>query len=258
MQFNVAIRTVLVDAGHGTAEYGVGGGIVWDSTAAEEYEECRIKARLLTQPRPVFSLLESLLWTPAEGFFLLEAHLQRLAESGEYFGFPFDPQQAHSALEQAVAGLPHKPHKLRLLLDDRGRLECQAQPLAAVPLPDPARLRLARHPVSPADVFLYHKTTHRRTYSQARQGLLPGEEALLWNERGEVTESENANLVVRLEDRLLTPPVDCGLLPGTFRQRLIEAGEVQEAVLRLEDLPRCQEIWLVNSVRKWRRATLVQ
>jgi para-aminobenzoate synthetase/4-amino-4-deoxychorismate lyase len=46
-QFNVAIRTAVVDTQKGVAEYGVGGGIVWDSNADEEYEEWRTKARVL-------------------------------------------------------------------------------------------------------------------------------------------------------------------------------------------------------------------
>jgi para-aminobenzoate synthetase/4-amino-4-deoxychorismate lyase len=258
MQFNVAIRTVLVNGEGGLAEYGVGGGIVWDSTAAGEYEECRIKARVLTQPRPVFSLLESLLWEPAQGYFLLEQHLQRLADSSEYFAFPFARDPILAALERLAAGLPDEPHKVRLLLDRKGRIECQVQALAAIALPETARLRPALHPVSSQDVFLAHKTTHRQAYTQARLGLPAGVEPLLWNELGEFTEAESANLVGRLEGRLVTPPVACGLLPGTFRQWLLDHGQVQEAVLHLEDLPRCEELWLVNSVRRWRKAILVQ
>ncbi len=50
-QFNVAIRTAWVPRGEGTAVYGVGGGIVWDSKPEEEYAEARLKARLLN-PAP--------------------------------------------------------------------------------------------------------------------------------------------------------------------------------------------------------------
>src|SRR5690349_20482247 len=63
-QFNVAIRTVLVDRQEQQAEYGVGSGVVWDSTAGDEYSEALLKARILTEPGPAFSLLETLRWTP--------------------------------------------------------------------------------------------------------------------------------------------------------------------------------------------------
>ncbi|MBE1284246.1 MAG: aminodeoxychorismate synthase component I [Rhodobacteraceae bacterium] len=42
-EFNVAIRTLMVEDGH--AVLNVGGGVVWDSTAASEYEEALWKAR---------------------------------------------------------------------------------------------------------------------------------------------------------------------------------------------------------------------
>lgn len=68
-QFNVAIRTVLIDKAQQVAEYGTGGGIVWDSVATTEFEECCTKAKILTQRQPKFELLESLLWTPENGYF---------------------------------------------------------------------------------------------------------------------------------------------------------------------------------------------
>ena len=46
-QFNVAIRTALVDRATGQARYHVGSGIVWDSNAAAEWQECLLKARIL-------------------------------------------------------------------------------------------------------------------------------------------------------------------------------------------------------------------
>ncbi|MBN1558285.1 MAG: aminodeoxychorismate synthase component I [Lentisphaerae bacterium] len=46
-EFSVAIRTACVDRAAGRAEYGVGGGIVWDSRADAEYAECADKARVL-------------------------------------------------------------------------------------------------------------------------------------------------------------------------------------------------------------------
>jgi len=73
----------------------------------------------------------------------------------------------------------------------------------------------------------------------------------LWNERGELTETSSANLVVELGSRRLTPPVDCGVLPGTFRAELLARGEIEEAVLPLAELPRATRVWLVNSVRRW-------
>ncbi len=46
-RFNVAIRTLVLDAGSGVAELGLGSGIVADSSAADEWTECLDKARFL-------------------------------------------------------------------------------------------------------------------------------------------------------------------------------------------------------------------
>lgn len=51
MRFSVAIRTISLFA-NGEAVYNVGGGVVFDSTAEEEYEECLLKARFATGTRP--------------------------------------------------------------------------------------------------------------------------------------------------------------------------------------------------------------
>ncbi len=51
MRFNVAIRTITLFA-DGRAVYNVGGGVVFDSTAQEEYAECLLKARYATGQAP--------------------------------------------------------------------------------------------------------------------------------------------------------------------------------------------------------------
>ncbi len=104
-QFNVAIRTLLVNRPTGCAEYGVGSGITWDSDPEAEWQECRTKARILAPPVPAFSLLETMRWTPEEGYYLLERHLERLQDSALYFGFRFDLTALRLELERLAAGL---------------------------------------------------------------------------------------------------------------------------------------------------------
>jgi para-aminobenzoate synthetase/4-amino-4-deoxychorismate lyase len=71
-----------------------------------------------------------------------------------------------------------------------------------------------------------------------------------------LTEVTIGNLVVELNGKLFTPPVSCGLLPGTFRAHLVETGQVTERVIRVEELKKCTKIFLVNSVRKWQHAEI--
>jgi para-aminobenzoate synthetase / 4-amino-4-deoxychorismate lyase len=81
---------------------------------------------------------------------------------------------------------------------------------------------------------------------------------LLRNERGEVTESCIANLIFEQDGKMYTPPVTCGLLPGTYRAWMLETGQVQEKVLPLAALNRCQRFYLINSVRGMWQVTMTQ
>jgi para-aminobenzoate synthetase/4-amino-4-deoxychorismate lyase len=250
--FNVAIRTALIDQANGTLEYGVGGGIVWDSDPESEYEETRIKARVLTQPRPHFRLLETLLWEPETGFYLLDGHLRRLGKSAVYFDIPLDAVAIQEALERLHRSLEQSPHRVRLLLSRTGELELQSDPLPRH-LEKNLVVGIAKNPVDSQDVFLFHKTTHRTVYEQARADFPGCDDVILWNERGEVTESCRANVIIRKDGKLITPGVDCGLLAGVFREQLLQSGEIQEGIVKLGNLQNAEEIFLINSVRKWQK-----
>ncbi len=250
-QFNVAIRTVLIDKATGQAEYGVGGGIVWDSVDKMEFEECQTKARIITRRVPDFNLLETILWTPEEGYFLLPFHLVRLLDSAAYFSFSADRHAIRDNLNSLARTLPKTAYKIRLLLAKDGGITLQAEALGDGAI-DPLHVCLAPTPIDSANPFLYHKTTNRQVYEQAL-ALCPGyTDVILRNEKGEVTESSIANIVVELDSELYTPPIPCGLLPGTYRAYLLEQGKVKERVIRKEDLARSPHIYLVNSVRKER------
>jgi para-aminobenzoate synthetase/4-amino-4-deoxychorismate lyase len=254
-QFNVAIRTAVLSRDRGTVEYGVGGGIVWDSSSQAEYEECQLKARIVTDASPAFSLLETLLWEPAGGYFLVEEHLHRLGESADYFGMRANIALVRQRLEELANGLPRQPQRVRLLVDREGRVHCEAAALTESK--KPVRLALAAEPVDPSDPFLYNKTTHRTIYDRARASRADCDDVVLWNTRSEVTETSIANIVVELNGNRFTPPAESGLLPGVFRNWLLSQGEIMERRMDLADLRRASRIWVINSVRKWRDATLV-
>ena len=235
----------------------MGGGVVWDSTPEGEYDECLLKAKILTTRQAEFSLLESLLWTPEDGYFFLSEHLRRLRESAEYFAFPACEETAAEELAAQAARLPAGPHKVRLLVARDGTISCQSAPIGDGGLSHPVRLELAAEPIDATDVFLYHKTTHREVYAAVQAGCREGDDVLLYNQLGEVTETTRGNVVIRCGNDLWTPPVSCGLLGGTYRARLLAEGKIDERVVPLEVLPECDELFFINSVRLWRTATIV-
>ncbi|WP_345321223.1 chorismate-binding protein [Candidatus Villigracilis proximus] len=198
-QFNVAIRTALIDRETQSLEYGVGGGIVWDSTSADEYSEALLKARVLTEPPLEFSLIETLLWTPADGYFLREKHLERIRDPAEYFGFVFSQDIFESYLNKLATGF-QSARRVRILLDRDGTLSAEDKPHQENK-PN-FTVRLADAPVDSRDRFLFHKTTRREIYEIMRAPHPLADDVLLYNERSELTEFTIGNLVVELNGEL--------------------------------------------------------
>jgi para-aminobenzoate synthetase/4-amino-4-deoxychorismate lyase len=246
-EFNIAIRTAWVDRRTGLATYGVGGGIVWDSNETAEWEEAHDKARVLHRATRPFRLLETLGWDPGAGPILLDRHLHRLGESAAHFGFDCDIEEVRRRLGAVRADTARR---IRVLLAPDGALEVQVLD-PPVPGNDPWLLALDSFPVASDDEFLRHKTTRRDRYDEARARFPDADDVVLWNERGEVTETTIANLVVETDGEALTPAASSGLLPGTLRAELLANRRIREAVLTLDDLHRADKIWAINSLRGW-------
>jgi branched-subunit amino acid aminotransferase/4-amino-4-deoxychorismate lyase len=138
-----------------------------------------------------------------------------------------------------------------------GALSITATALSAIPRPPMQRVAVAQNPIDSGDVFLYHKTSRRTIYDRAHAEQSDCEDVILWNERGEITESCSANVVVDLNGELITPPIACGLLGGTFRSELLAQGKIVERVIPIAMLRRAARLWLINSVRKWMMAELI-
>ncbi|WP_448508926.1 chorismate-binding protein [Immundisolibacter sp.] len=254
--FNVAIRTLLVDRHTGQARFGTGSGIVWDSVPQAEARECRLKARALRRPPTPFGLIETLRWTPAEGYFLLEEHLRRLRDSAVWAGIRLPVGAAQAALQTAAARFPRTPQRVRLELTADGGLHVKATPLG---WPGWRRwtLALAAEPVDATDPMLFHKTTRRDVYDRARARHPAADDVLLWNRRGELTETTIANFAFLRGGVWYTPPLRCGLLPGTLRAVLLRQGRIREGVLQRDALATTPALAVFNSVRGWIAAQLV-
>ncbi|KVC66566.1 anthranilate synthase [Burkholderia stagnalis] len=258
---SVAIRTLTLDAaaasGRRMGTMGVGAGIVLDSVAADEYAECELKARFLTDADPGFQLFETTCATRAEGIRHLDRHVARLQRSADAFGFRFDADALRGAIDARCAALDGDgPYRMKLALAKDGALEIVAAPLK--PLPDgPAGVLLAAdHGFAPThadDALLQHKTTRRADYDRAWQAAeaLGCFDMLFVNERGEVTEGGRSNLFVKLDGQWVTPPLSCGVLPGVMRGVLLDDPSfgATERVVTRDDLARAQALLLTNALR---------
>ena len=251
--FNVAIRTLIMREGHVTM--GVGGGIVADSDADDEYRECLLKASFVTNRHEPFQLIETLLWDGEVA--LLDLHLDRLESSALYFDFPFDRSHIRADLEHLTKCSVFRgrtPHRIRLTLAADGRL---AKEISQISNQDSEiKIWLTDERTCSSDAFLRHKTTRRhqydRLYETARNGGF--DEVIFTNERGEITEGAISNIFIEKEGKLFTPPLASGVLPGVRRRHILETCTgSEEAVLTLRDLKAADGIYLCNALRGLRR-----
>jgi para-aminobenzoate synthetase/4-amino-4-deoxychorismate lyase len=202
-----------------------------------------------------FSVLETM--RLETGFVVRRAeHLARAAATAATLGFAWDADKAAAALDAAAAAHPDGAWRTRLLVSREGVATVECTPLVH----DETRIwrvALARDPVTAEDPALRVKTTRRELYERAKTARPGVDDVILWNERGEITESTIANVVAEIDNTWWTPPVSCGLLPGVFRAAVLEAGMVREGVVMKDALRRATRIWLINSLREWMKATLV-
>ena len=245
--FNVAIRTAHLNRKKGQIEFGVGSGITWGSVAEAEYAECLVKAQVVRVRQPDFRLLETMLF--ADGaYYLLDRHLQRLADSASYWGFTCDLVGIRKALEEEADLLAKSSFRVRLLLAESGEVAVESHPLTP---PRRLRVALAGEKVDSGDSFLYHKTTHRAVYERHLASRPECDDVILHNERDEATECCIGNLVVEMDGERYTPPLESGVLAGTFRAELLARGEIRQRVIMSDELAGADALYLVNSVRRW-------
>jgi para-aminobenzoate synthetase/4-amino-4-deoxychorismate lyase len=252
---NVAIRTAVVfrDA---AGEMGIGSGVVFDSQGEREYAECLLKMKFLTDPVKPFELIETMLYEQETGFVLIERHLERLETSASYFGFAYEEAAVRDALDAAVEGKSGRL-RVRLLLPESGKPSVTTSPLAAADPDAVMQLVVSPTRVNSSDIFLFHKTTRRELYDSEWQNYSQSagaDEVVYLNERDEVTEGSRTTVFVERDGMLHTPPLACGLLPGTLRAELIAEGRAIETILKLEDFETADAIYLGNSVRGLVRA----
>ncbi|WP_248321247.1 MULTISPECIES: aminodeoxychorismate synthase component I [unclassified Caballeronia] len=252
---SVAIRTLVIDADQKRGVLGIGAGIVLDSIAESEYEECLLKARFLTGADPGFELFETTYATRDEGVRHYSRHVARLEASAAYLGFPFDKRALDAQVAQQCASFEAgKPYRLRIALGKSGRLALTSAPLAPLSSDTVGVLLAADRgfaPQSSADVLLRHKTTRRADYDRAwkaaeAEGAF---DMLFTNERGELTEGGRSSVFVKLDGKWWTPPLSAGVLPGVMRAVLMEELGASERTLTVRDIDRAEGLLLSNALR---------
>ena len=238
--FNVAIRTIQLHKGQ--AIYGVGGGITWDSTWESEYREVHQKAAVLYRKQVPFQLITTGKISQKHLLFK-EEHIDRLRKAGRYFAYPFNPENLLQRIDaECQACHVEKDYRLRISISKSGDIDLCCQELTPLS-PAFCQAQLCLQERSLQTQFTYFKTTYRPHLTVAKQ------EKIYHNENGELLETSIGNLILQIAGKLYTPPINLGILPGIYRQHLLETGQVEERVLTLKELAQAEAIYGCNAVR---------
>ena len=170
-------------------------------------------------------------------------HLERLRKASRYFAFPFDQEVLRQKLEKECQACDiRQDYRIRISLSKSGEIEIERQVL--IPLSSSfCHAQLCLQEVDLEQAFTYFKTTHR-------PHLTVGEQEIIYHTAdGKLLETSIGNLVLKMDGKLYTPPSQLGLLPGIYRQHLLEVGQVEEKVLTVEDLKEAEVIYACNAVR---------
>lgn len=265
--FSVPIRILQRKKGETAFKYRVGGAIVWDSTPEDEWEETIVKSKFLTANHAGLKLIETVKIEDGKALFAKE-HAARMKESARTLGFACDesilakifrnPAAAPvgwafspTAMTCLTGKIPPNHRKtgiMRVLLSKNGEIETSFREADA---PKSFKIAVSSEKVNSHEPLLMHKTTYRPHFEAAFEKIKNGEiyDEIFFNEKGELTEGARSNIVIEKDGKFYTPPVECGLLNGIFRQKLIKEGKCTEKILKIPDLEAADAIFCVNSVR---------
>ena len=172
-----------------------------------------------------------------------EQHLERLRKASRYFAFPFDAEDLRQKIEEECQACDaNQDYRLRISLSKSGEIEVNRQILEPFS-PTFCKAKLFLQEANLDQSFTYFKTSHRPHLNLGKQ------EIIYHNAAGELLETSIGNLVLKIAGKLYTPPIELGILPGIYRQYLLETGQLEEKVLTLADLAQAEAIYGCNVVR---------
>ena len=234
--FSVPIRILQKTNKQKVFKYRVGGAIVWDSEIQDEWEETLTKSKFLNDE---FQIIETMKIENGEILYQNE-HFERMQKTAKHFCFKFEKPTIPIQKANCI---------LRVLLNKDGKFDFEYKNMVS----KNQSKKIAISPIvqDSKNEFLYYKTTYRPYFYDSFQRIKNGEifDEIFFNEKGELTEGSRSNIVLQIGDKLFTPPINCGLLNGIYRQKLLNEGKCFEQILYKKDLLQAEKIYCINSVR---------
>lgn len=249
--FNVGIRTLTLS--NNVVTYNVGGGLVLDSEAKDEYNECLLKAQVLTKNPPL--IIETLRWDPKQGFIRGARHKARMKKAAAALGYPFK-SSAYQDILKSVEEKTSQQH-IRITLSETGKFKLTHEDYIPV---DNMGIIISEHRLSDTVQNTDHKTSRRHFYDGERERLkaLKGvDEVIFLNNENQICEGSFTSIFIEKDGNLFTPPISAGLLPGILRAELIEKGKASERQITEDDLHTADKLYVGNSLRGLMTASLL-
>lgn len=237
--FSVPIRILQRQKGNSDFRYDTGGAIVWDSETNDEWNETLIKTRFLSINNPDFTLIETIKVKNGKLVFGKE-HFKRIKQSAKDLGFVYNPEI--ETIQPTQNGI------LRIALAKNGTYNVTYSPLDK---PLTCQVKLASNPINSKQTLVYHKTSYRPYFESSIKKIQQGElfDEIYFNEKGELTEGARSNIILEINNQWVTPSLECGLLNGIYRQKLLREKRCIEKKLFLSDLQKANNLYCINSVR---------
>ncbi|HLU04890.1 MAG TPA: chorismate-binding protein [Advenella sp.] len=264
--FNVAIRTLSLQPARDqalacTGIMGVGGGIVYDSTAQSEYEEIHWKSRFLHAIPAGFSLFETMLVEQSRCA-LLNRHIERLLASAKSLGFAAERAALTRQLQECISAQPsHARLRVRAVLAQDGTCEIAAFPLDSCASPSATGLpfvSIAARRLHVCDPLRRFKTTWRKHYDDdLKQAMVSGDfDILYFNHDGDLLEGARTSVFIHYRGAWLTPALALDILPGVMRAQVLanpaqylQADHVSEERITLRMVQAADAIVVTNALR---------
>jgi branched-chain amino acid aminotransferase len=178
----------------------------------------------------------------------LSRHMRRAVASSQQLGFRIPPEDlVRSSVEELCLVEQHPVGLLRLSFGHNGNWS--AVHIAHVPLTHAAKLITYDKKIAikgqPVKSFPYdHRLAILETIKN--EGA---DEAIVCNENGKVSEGAVTNLLLRIDDKWVTPPISDGVLPGVMRALVIEYCGVSVRSIDSSEIPQVQSAFLLSSLR---------
>lgn len=177
----------------------------------------------------------------------INRHMRRVLKSADELGMKIaDEESIRREIVELLGSQPHKSGRLRLCFSSQGHYFSHD---LYQPTVEPARVTFWSDSVDVREVVHKRYPYSDRLAIRESAQFEGYDDALLFNKKNEVTETSVSNIVLRINDQWVTPPISAGILPGIMRQISIEECGVQVRAIHVSEIPEVTSAFLLSSLR---------